>query len=146
MNIIIMMKCIILLLLVSSLISASSKEDCNYEDLEMSLLKTKGNKYELSRAFFPPVNNTPEFVDVFYTFLENGEHQGWFWSSSTSSFIHPPEVLQFTSLFFAKPHNFYSGQVTIELDTHENKSVLGCVRDLDKMQLLTQRVNSLIKS
>lgn len=104
--------------------------------LAKAVINDQTNLYELSRAFFPPEANSPEFVAVSY-FLNGIENQSWYWSTFTSSFIHPPEVIQFMSLFFAKPHNYYKGQVRIDIP----KEVAGCVNDLPMMQLLTQRVS-----
>ena len=115
-------------------------QECNYEDLVTSLLQTKDNQYQLSRTFFPPVKNPPEFVKVSYNFSESGDTQEWYWSMSTSSFIHPPEILQFTSLFFAKPHQFYDSRVYILLF---NSTMTECTTDYEKLQFLTQRVGYL---
>ena len=99
------------------------------------------NVYLLSRTFFPPVKNSPEFVNVTYNFTETAENQTWYWSESISSFIHPPEVLQFMSLFFTKPHHFFSGEVQLTLGPVNEMSISHCAQDLEKMQLLTQRVS-----
>ena len=114
----------------------SDAQECNYVALADAVIKNQTNLYELSRAFFPPAANSPEFVAVSYI-LNGIENQTWYWSTFTSSFIHPPEVIQFMSLFFAKPHTYYKGKVRISIP----KEVAGCVNDLQKMQLLTQRVS-----
>ena len=117
----------------------SDTQECNFEDLVASLLDTKDNQYRLSKTFFPQVKNPPELVKVSYNFSETGDTQEWYWSTSTSSFIHPPEVLQYTSLFFAKPHHFYNGDVALSLSSNKT-AVAACTNDMDKMQFLTQRV------
>ena len=114
--------------------------ECNFEDLVASLLQSEGNKYELAKTFFPPEGNPPEYVQVLYTFSETGDTQEWHWSTFTSSFIHPPEVHQFTSLFFAKPHRFYDGNVKLKL-SNINKTVFECTSNLEMIQFLTQRVS-----
>ena len=114
----------------------SDAQECNYVHLAEAVVNNRTNLYELSRVFFPPATNAPEFVAVTY-FLNGIENQMWYWSTFTSSFIHPPEVIQFMSLFFAKPHNYYKGDVHIGIPDE----VAGCVNDLQKMQLLTQRVS-----
>ena len=114
----------------------SNAHECNYVALAEAVIKDQTNLYELSRAFFPPAANSPEFVAVRYT-VNGVQNQTWHWSTFTSNFIHPPEVIQFMSLFFAKPHIYYKGEVSI----HIPKEVAGCVNDLKKMQLLTQRVS-----
>ena len=114
----------------------SDTQECNYMALAEAVIKNQTNLYELSRAFFPPAANSPEFVAVSYI-LNGIKNQTWYWSTFTSSFIHPPEVIQFMSLFFAKPHVYYKGEVRINIP----KEVAECVCDLQKMQLLTQRVS-----
>lgn len=114
----------------------SEAQECNYVALAEAVVINTTNLYELSRAFFPPAANAPEFVAVNY-FLNGTENQTWYWSTFTSSFIHPPEVIQFMSLFFAKPHSYYKGEIRIIIPDE----VAGCVTDLQKMQLLTQRVS-----
>ena len=115
--------------------------NCRYKDLENSLLNTEENLYQLSRAFFPPVQNPPEFVTVSYYFPELDQTKVWYWSVFTSSFIHPPEVLQFISLFFTKPHYFYNGTVQLILNDTALERAGNCADDLLSMQLLTQRVS-----
>ena len=118
-------------------------QKCSFDALEKSLLETEDNKYELSRTFFPPVNNPPDFVTVYYKFSENNKEEAvWYWSAFTSGFIHPPEVLQFMSLFFTKPHGFYTETINITLSNTSEYTVADCSSDLQKMQLLTQRVSS----
>jgi hypothetical protein len=114
----------------------SDAQECDYVALAEAVINNNTNLYEISHAFFPPAANPPEFVAVNY-FLNGTENQMWYWSTFTSSFIHPPEVIQFMSLFFAKPHNYYKGEVRISIPDE----VAGCVNDLPKMQLLTQRVS-----
>ena len=119
----------------------SEAQVCKYAALENSLIETDENTHNLSRAFFPPVDNPPEFVQVNYAFSETAKTQSWCWSVTTSSFIHPPELLQFMSLFFAKPYIFYYGSVEVVLTSTNSGTVTGCADDLSKMQLLTQRVS-----
>ena len=116
-------------------------QECNFSTLAKSLIKDEENMYQLSRVFFPPVANSPEFVTVEYFFNETLETQTWYWSTYISSFIHPPEVMQFMSLFFTKAHNFFKGEVQVSLAPVGNMSVSGCAKDLERMQLLTQRVS-----
>ena len=128
------------LIVISLVVYYTSALNCSYELLEESLLNSNENKYELSRAFFPSVDNPPEFVTVNYYFPNRNENKLCFWSAFTSGFIHPPEVLQFISLFFAKPHTFYNGSVNLVLDNLTLETT-DCADDLLKMQLLTQRVS-----
>ena len=128
------------LIVISLAVYNTGALNCSYELLEKSLL-TQQNKYELSRAFFPPIANPPEFVTVNYSFLEINQNKIWHWSVFTSGFIHPPEVLQYMSLFFGKPHAFYNGSIHLTLEKTTSETIADCAEDLQKMQLLTQRVS-----
>ena len=130
------------LIVISLVVYIISALNCSYELLEKSLINSKENKYELSRAFFPPIANPPEFVTVNYTFPEINQCKIWHWSTFTSGFIHPPEVLQYMSLFFGKPHAFYNGSVYLTLENTTLETIADCAEDLQKMQLLTQRVSN----
>ena len=132
----------LLLLAVFTLFSDTScdAQECNFATLAKSLI-SDDNLYELSRNFFPPVKNSPEFVEVTYTFTETSQTQTWYWSEPVSSFIHPPEVLQLMSLLFIKAHKFFSGNIQLALAPVDNLSISECAKDLEKMQLLTQRVS-----
>lgn len=110
-----------------------------YQTLVELLLSSSENLYSLSKAFFPPRNNSPEFVKVRYYFgdknLEETNSSVWFWSAYTSYFLHSPHTFQFLSLFFGKPQHFNSGELDIILDEE-------CIHaDLSMMELLTQRVS-----
>ena len=134
----------ILIMMISLVVCYTSALNCSYELLEKSLLNSKENKYEMSRAFFPPVDNPPDIVTVNYYFLELNQNTTWYWSVFTSSFIHPPEVLQYMSLFFSKPYAFYNGKIDLILANITSESETAeCPKDLVKMQLLTQRVSFL---
>ena len=108
--------------------------------LAKALIDNDENVFQLSRTFFPPTANSPEFVDVTYNFTETSETQTWYWSVSTSNFIHPQEVLQFMSLYFTKAYDFFSGDLKLTLSLMSNTSIPECAQDLEKMQLLTQHV------
>ena len=137
------MKHFLLLTLVVLKLLANScdAQGCDFSMLADSLINSDENVYQLSRVFFPPVDNSPEFVTVHYNFTEIAEIQTWYWSVSISSFIHPPEVMQFMSLFFTKAHYFFSGDVQLTLAPVNQSSISDCAQDLKKMQLLTQRVS-----
>lgn len=108
--------------------------------LAKALIDNDENVFQLSRTFFPPTANSPEFVDVTYNFTETSETQTWYWSVSISNFIHPQEVLQFMSLYFTKVYDFFSGDLKLTMSLMSNTSIPECAQDLEKMQLLTQRV------
>ena len=108
--------------------------------LAKALIDNDENVFQLTRTFFPPTANSPEFVDVTYNFTETLETQTWYWSVSTSNFIHPQEVLQFMSLYFTKAYDFFSGDLKLTLSLMSNTSIPECAQDLEKMQLLTQHV------
>lgn len=115
-----------------------------YCELEESLLATEENTLELTRKFFPPEENPPEFVKVIYSFNNTGstvaiDQQTWYWSAQTSYFLHPFEVFQFASLFFGKPEPYYTQTLSITLKA-ECASLSST--DTTKVELLTQRVRS----
>ena len=115
---------------------------CDYDALITSLTECRENLHALSEAFYPPVNNNPEFVTVHYNFTESDvtiSEETWYWSAVTSHFLHPYEVFQYLSLFFAKPRQFYVGEVEITINGTD-PLVAGCAEDNYVMQLVTQRV------
>ena len=119
--------------------SRASCSEC-YQKLVQSLLSSSENIFQLSKAFFPPRDNSPEFVTVRYYFgaIDSNETTSsvWFWSAYTSHFLHSPHTFQFLSLFFGTPEQFYTGTVNITLDEE-------CVNvNEDTMEFLTQRVGA----
>ena len=125
-----------------SLCFLSVSNGCKYEALIKSLMNNRDNRHALSETFYPPVNNNPEFVTVHYNFTDIGNNfeETWYWSAVTSHFIHPYEVFQYLSLFFAKPRIFYVGEVQINF-IGTDPSVTECANDNHVMQLVTQRVS-----
>ena len=105
-----------------------------YITLVKNVMDNGENVYNLSRAFFPPTEEEPVFVTVNYNF-EGGGHQRWYWTSQTSTFLHPLEEFQFFSLFFG---DFSSRAKTVNI-TLPNE----CNNDTDEryFELLTQRVS-----
>lgn len=121
---------------------APEKNTCNvcYRALQEQLLKQDENVYRLSKAFFPPNTNPPEFVKVIYNFMNKdkiNESQTWFWVEQSSYFLFPPDTFQFLSLFFGKPKTYYSQVVTVTLNASECHGV-----NNSYMTLLTQRVRN----
>lgn len=107
-----------------------------YSALEKSLLAKEKNRFNLKRAFFPPENNTPEFVTVHYSFKNSTSTFTWFWSAKTSHFLHPFNAFQFLSLLFSTPEPYYVGELSITL----NKNCANLSSELN-LQMLTQRVS-----
>jgi len=96
------------------------------------------NRYRLQQAFFPPEREAPIFVTVTYYYEEAPENTTyWFWAVSTYYIYIPITVLQYISLYFIEPAA-RSSSLVITL----SEECLGT--DDDMMQLLTQRVSSLI--
>ena len=114
-------------------------QPCNA--LITSLVNNRDNLHALSEALYPPVNDNPEFMTVNYNFTDvyNSE-ETWYWSAVISHFIHPYEVFQYLSLFFAKPRKFYVGDVQIKF-IGTDPLVTECANDNHVMQLVTQRVS-----
>jgi hypothetical protein len=123
-----------------SLCFISLSNGCKYQALITSLMSNSDNLHALSEAFYPPVNNNPEFMTVHYNFTDVGNEETWYWSAVTSHFIHPYEVFQYLSLFFVKPRVFYVGEVQINF-TGTDSMVTECINDNHVMQLVTQRVS-----
>ena len=120
--------------------NGSSGSCSSYSELESSLLATDENILNIEKVFYPPEENVPEFVNVTYTFEGSDDTSVWYWSSKTSHFLHPFEVLQFLSLLFSKPAHYYTGNVTITLK-NECADLLNNLNTMNILQLLTQRVS-----
>ena len=122
------------------------KERCSsclcYCELENSLLATEDNADQLTRAFFPPEGNSPEFVTITYNFNSTTDPQTWYWSAQTSHFLHPFEIFQFLSLLFSKPEPYYTGVMTIDLKVECTD--LTSDESFNTLQLFTQRVSKII--
>ena len=117
-----------------------SCRDC-YLTLKQELLKRDDNVFELSKAFFPPDTNPPEFVTITYHFKDDGldytnESQTWYWIEQSSYFLFPPDTFQFLSLFFGKPEQYYAQEVSVILNATDCLGV-----ETKYMTLLTQRVS-----
>lgn len=112
-------------------------ESCStcYTSLVKELLKDDRNYLTLQKIFFPPISDTPVFLEVVYEYGSSTENtKTFFWSSAVYFFFHPVRIFQFTSLLFSDPSLRYD---TIELHLPGQ-----CVEaDNDAMMLLTQRVS-----
>ena len=116
------------------------KESCSecYFTMKQLLLGRDDNILNLSTAFFPPRSNIPEFVTVTYLFDNNSSNpQIWYWSHDSSYLFFQFTTFQYLSLFFGKPAQLFSQEVTLTLDntcaTASNSS----------FRLLTQRVRQI---
>ena len=116
------------------------KESCSkcYLTMKQLLLGRDDNILNLSRAFFPPKSNIPEFVTVTYLFDNSSrDPQIWYWSHDSSYLFFQFTTFQYLSLFFGKPAQLFSQEVTLTLDntcaTASNSS----------FRLLTQRVRQI---
>ena len=122
-------------------------EQCSqcYDLLVNELIVSDRNRFNLQKAFFPPMTTNPVFVTVRYYFIRNAtgqtnfssneEPQLWFWTESTFYLFQPIESLQFTSLLFADTILSESRTVDLYLQPECEES------STDMMQLLTQRVS-----
>ena len=119
-----------------------SCRDC-YLALKEELLSRDDNVYKLSKTFFPPDTNPPEFVKVTYIFTNNdvliNSSETWYWVEQSSYFLFPPNSFQFLSLFFGKPEQYYAQEVAVTLSATECLGV-----DEEHMTLLTQRVRNIV--
>ena len=115
--------------------------DC-YNYLVYNVLKSDENQYNLTRAFFPPEDQNPVSVVVYYDFRnETGDidpslQQVWFWTTSTFYLFQPQEILQYTSLFFTDPSSL-TRSLNLTLDM---KCADAIANNEDYARLLTQRV------
>ena len=111
-------------------------KDC-YFALKLSLLSRDENIKNLSRTFFPPRANKPEFVTVTYRFDNTTvPPKVWFWTHDSSYLFFPLKTFQYLSLFFGKIETQVSRNVTLTLDEECSDT------DHGNMELLTQRVRN----
>ena len=114
------------------------KESCSecYLTLKQSLLGRDDNIQNLSNAFFPPRDNIPEFVTITYKFENISDHQIWYWTHDSSYLFFQFTTFQYLSLFFGKPAERFSQELTLTLDG-------ACVNVPNStFRLLTQRVSN----
>ena len=113
--------------------------DC-YISLAQNLFQSDDNVFNLSKAFFPPDTNTPEFVVVRYHFqnASTDNVKTWFWAASASYFIYPLATFQFLSLFFGKPEAYWTAEVDVVLNATECEGVR-----MQHLTMLTQRVSKI---
>ena len=86
--------------------------------LQKALYGMKGNKYNLTKTFYPPRKPSTGFVQVNYYFEDEfGEKDEdcvakFVWASGGFLLIQPPSVFRFTSLFF---DNKYDDITSVDL-------------------------------
>ena len=129
------------------------ENDCTkcFDVLVHEIISNDRNRFNLQKAFFPPIKSTPVFLEVIYMFTRNltgdgttdydaiGENETWFWTESTIYLYQPVGSLQFTSLFFSDPGK-RSDKVTLFLQP-------SCKDSTNDMKiLLTQRVRMCVIS
>ena len=116
------------------------KDSCSecYLTMKKLLLGRDDNILNLSRAFFPPKSNIPEFVTVTYLFEDSRvDPQIWYWSHDSSYLFFQFTIFQYLSLFFGKPAQLFSQEVTLTLDT------TCATASNSRFRLLTQRVRQI---
>ena len=114
--------------------------DC-YISLAQALFQSDENVFNLSKAFFPPDTNTPEFVAVRYHLRSDSGKDTvlvWFWAASASYFLYPLATFQFLSLFFGKPEVYWTATVDVTLNATECEGM-----KQQHLTILTQRVSSI---
>ena len=99
------------------------------------------NQFKLQKTFFPPNTLPPTFVLVHYSFsngeIDDSENETWIWTTSPYFLIHPPPLLQYTSLFFSHTTDPSAELfLTLNWDCHNASE--------DYKLLLTQRVSVFI--
>lgn len=131
---------ILVLLLVSVLLAAtghaqnSSTCENSFHILEQDFLSSLENRYQISRAFYPPRGPRPVVLRIHYLFPD-GTNLTWYWSRAHFYLIQPLEIFQFTSLLFSSPPS-QSGEVTLTLSQE------CATANQEIMEVLTQRVGT----
>ena len=111
-------------------------ESCSecYLTLKESLLSRDDNIQNLSAAFYPSSANIPIFVTVTYNFNNSDQSDVWYWTTDSAYLFFEITTFQYLSLFFSKPADLFSQNVTLTLEED-------CVRaNKNMIKLLTQRV------
>ena len=109
------------------LCTEGDEDDCTrcYDVLASQVVMSARNRYKLQRAFFPPEQENPVFLEVIYKYdvnttngpiIEslNNDSEVWFWTDSPYYLYQPIDVIQFTSLFFAD-YSLRRSSVTLHL-------------------------------
>ena len=116
--------------------------DCSkcYTLLVSQIIYQDKNLFNVTSAFFPPDDESPVFVTVYYhyknDFVETSNaSQIWFWTTSTFYLFQPLHVFQFTSLFFSDT-SLQSSSLHLTLPSNCSNA------SEEHMMLLTQRVSS----
>ena len=120
--------------------------------LQKALYGMKGNKYNLTKTFYPPRKQPTGFVRVNYYFLnETGKKDEgcvatFLWASGRFLLIQPPSVFRFTSLFFDnKVDDITSIYLTLPYECRPLTVQPQCTCNIssdddDLLDLLTQQV------
>lgn len=135
---------LLLLLLLSSIPPPGSAEpqlkpdescSSDFYFLEKELLSRSENRYNLTKAFFPPRDAHPVVVKVTYVFEDSAfKNEVWFWTESLFYLIQPLEIFQYTSLFFSNlPYRKKEVTVTLGANCSDTNP--------EFLMILTQRVN-----
>ena len=106
---------ILLLLIFSAKFCISEYENCSTDKLTLlrALYKTEDNLYQLDRAFASPGESDlmSRYIKVNYLFAdESGSFDDdctvtYIWAIGAFLLIHPPDMFQYTSLYFITPAN-----------------------------------------
>ncbi len=153
-------------ILFSALVVASSASDPDSNSSSCDTLKllakelynTKRNVLNMTKIFFPPLQDAAKFLQVRYSFEdENGDvdncNISYIWAEGGFLLIQPPWIFQFTSLFFNHiANNNYDPHLELTLPkacrhlVHvHNNSLCSCKKDTrdgdrDLLDVLTHQV------
>ena len=115
----------------------------NFTVLENALLETNDNIFQLTTTYFPPDEENPLYVDVYYTFCDSSNKTHYIWSAATLYFIVRQPALAYLSQFYSHIRDPRIAVLTLTLpadcaelvkDTSSRKENL--------LFVLTQRVNN----
>ncbi len=112
----------------------------NFTKLLQQISGSDQNRQQLEQVFLHLDHSPPSLVTVFYHYFEvnstelsNGT-EAWLWASSSFYFYHPPQVFQFSSLFFSDDTNPRRPSLHLNL-SYDCYSV-----PENSMRMLTERV------
>ena len=138
--------------------TASGYEDCakKLSTLERALYETEDNLFYLNRVFYPPSTRTSRFIRVTFSFLnESGDDNNCFvsyvWAIGGFLFFQPPNLFQWSTLFFNYPNNDLNNLVLKLphecrplIDADATDTECSCLKDSHSLDVLTQQVKILL--
>ena len=114
----------------------------NYTVLENALLETDDNMYQLTTAFYPPNDDPPLYVNVYYHFSDNNQVE-YIWSSASLYLSVHPRPLGYLSLFFCYIEDSRIINLNLQLPIECSELANNTSSDKDNfLFVITQRVSN----